>query len=173
MSRMISDMYRPPPCDPAQNDSTDQSELAKQSLTSDIVEAAGGAGLQLFVESNMSVDSALIRQLVDEVLTDLIALMLGHRNMLETGPEPEPSKPGPGAHKEERPVLLLPTPEPTPPPSPTPPSRETPPLTTPPPSEPTSLLNEEFQPITAGQAAALALAAVLIAAVSINFSITL
>lgn len=36
MSRMIADMYRPAPPDPAQNDSTDQSELEEQSFTSDI-----------------------------------------------------------------------------------------------------------------------------------------
>ncbi|XP_044022437.1 protein TALPID3 isoform X2 [Siniperca chuatsi] len=152
MSRMISEMYRPPPSDPAQNDSTDQSEPEEQSVTSDIVEAAGGGGLQLFVDCNMSVDSALIRQLVNEVLTEHVALMLGHRDTLETGPEPglEPPKPGPGAHQEEKLVPLVPTPVPTPPPSLTPPSRETPRLTTPPPSEPTSLLNEESpQPITA------------------------
>lgn len=65
------------------------------------VEAAGGGGLQLFVDSNMSVDSALIRQLVDEVLTEHIALMLGHRDT-QTGPEPglEPPNPGPGAPEE-------------------------------------------------------------------------
>lgn len=37
MSRMISEMYPRPPSDPAQNASTDQSELA-QSVTSDIGE---------------------------------------------------------------------------------------------------------------------------------------
>ncbi|XP_073340428.1 protein TALPID3 isoform X3 [Pagrus major] len=151
MSRVIFEMYRPPPADPAQNNYTDQSESEERSVTSDIVEAAGGGGLQLFVDSNMSVDSALIRQLVDEVLTEHIALMLGHRDT-QTGPEPglEPPKPGPGAPEEEDLVPLVPTPVPTPPPSLTPPSRETPPLTTPPPSEPTSLLNEEsLQPITA------------------------
>ncbi|XP_023257157.1 transcription factor SPT20 homolog, partial [Seriola lalandi dorsalis] len=36
MSRMISEMYRPPPSDPAQNVSTDQSELEERSVTSDI-----------------------------------------------------------------------------------------------------------------------------------------
>lgn len=141
------------------------------------VEAAGGGGLQLFVDSNMSVDSALIRQLVDEVLTEHIALMLGHRDT-QTGPEPplEPPNPGPGSPKEVQTltelnphclqsavclnlllvlfqgdlVPLVPTPVPTPPPSLTPPSRETLLLTTPPPSEPTSLLDEESpQPITA------------------------
>ncbi|XP_070834707.1 protein TALPID3 [Chaetodon trifascialis] len=157
MSRMISEMYRPPPSDPAQNDCIDQSESEEQSVTSDIVDAAGGGGLQLFVDSSMAVDSALIRQLIDEVLTEHVALMLGHRDTLETGPEPglEPPKPGPGAHHEERPVSLVPTPVPTPSPSVTPPSAETPPLTTPPPSEPTSLLNEESpQPIAAPEAVA-------------------
>ncbi len=66
------------------------------------VEAAGGGGLQLFVDSNMSVDSALIRQLVNEVLTEHVALMLGHRDTLETGRGPglELPKPGPGTHQE-------------------------------------------------------------------------
>lgn len=66
------------------------------------MEAAGGGGLQLFVDSNTSVDSALIRQLVHEVLTEHVALMLGHRDAPETGPEPglEKTKPDPGAHQE-------------------------------------------------------------------------
>lgn len=42
MSRMISEMYRPPPSDPAQNDSTDQSEPEEQSITSDIGEQIDG-----------------------------------------------------------------------------------------------------------------------------------
>lgn len=61
------------------------------------MEAAGGGGLQLFVDSNVPVDSTLIRQLVEEVLTEQIALMLGHRDE----PEPQPvSVPGPGLEKE-------------------------------------------------------------------------
>ncbi|XP_039993381.1 protein TALPID3 [Xiphias gladius] len=152
MSRMISEMYRPPPADPAQHVSTNESELEQRSVTSDIVEAAGGGGLQLFVDSNMSVDSALIRQLVNEVLTETVALMLGQRDVLATGPEPglEAPKPGPAAHQEAKLVPLIPTPVPTPPPSPTTPVGEATPVTTPPPSEPTSLLNEESpQPIAA------------------------
>ncbi|XP_018530313.2 protein TALPID3 isoform X3 [Lates calcarifer] len=152
MSRMISEIYRPPPSDPAQNVSSDQSELEDRSVTSDIVEAAGGGGLQLFVDSNVSVDSALIRQLVNEVLTETVALMLGQRDALDTGPGPglEPPKAGAAAHEEAKLVPLVPTPEPTPPPSPTPPAGHTTPLATPPPPEPTSLLNEESpQPITA------------------------
>ncbi len=64
------------------------------------MEAAGGGGLQLFVDSNVSVDSALIRQLVDEVLTEHIRLMLGHRDTQEPDPGPEPPRPGPGARQE-------------------------------------------------------------------------
>lgn len=61
------------------------------------VEAAGGGGLQLFVDSNVPVDSTLIRQLVEEVLTEQIALMLGYRD----APEPQPgSVPRPGLEKE-------------------------------------------------------------------------
>ncbi|KAK9534303.1 hypothetical protein VZT92_009354 [Zoarces viviparus] len=137
MSRMISEMYCPLPSDPAQNDSTDRSESEEQSATSDIVEAVGGGGLQLFVDSNMSVDSALIRQLVGEVLTEQVALLLGQRDTLESGPEPRL-----GSLEEDKLEPLVPTPLPTPPPS-----RETPSLATPPPSEPTSVLNNE-SPIT-------------------------
>ncbi|KAM6917144.1 protein TALPID3 isoform 2-T2 [Lycodopsis pacificus] len=144
MSRMVSEMYCPLPSDPAQNDSTDRSESEEQSATSDIVEAVGCGGLQLFVDSNMSVDSALIRQLVGEVLTEQVALLLGQKDSLESGPEPrlEPAEPGPGSLEEDKLVPLVPTPLPTPPPS-----RETPPPATPPPSGPTSLLNDE-SPIT-------------------------
>ncbi|XP_069391310.1 protein TALPID3 isoform X2 [Paralichthys olivaceus] len=155
MSRMISEMYRPPPSDPTHNLSTDLLELEEQSVTSDIVEAAGGGGLQLFVDSNVSVDSALIRQLVKEVLTETVALMLGERNALDTGSEPglEPATPGPAAHQEDtHQVPLVPTPVPTPPPSPTITINQTTPPTTPPLSEPTSLLIEECpQPITAAE----------------------
>ncbi|XP_047197649.1 protein TALPID3 isoform X2 [Hippoglossus stenolepis] len=154
MSRMISEMYRPPPSDPTHNLSTDHSELEEQSFTSDIVEAAGGGGLQLFVDSNVLVDSALIRQLVNEVLTETVVLMLGQRDALDTGSEPglEPTTPGPAAHQEDNRVPLVPTPVPTPPPSPTITINRITPPTTPPTSEPTSLLIEECpQPITAAE----------------------
>lgn len=64
------------------------------------VAVAGGGGLQLFVDSNMSVDSALIRQLVSEVLTEQVALLLRQRDSLD--PEPEPPEPGPGSREEVR-----------------------------------------------------------------------
>ncbi|XP_077945269.1 protein TALPID3 isoform X11 [Gasterosteus aculeatus] len=140
MSRMISEMYPPPPSGPTHKGPTDQSESLEQSAASDTVAVAGGGGLQLFVDSNMSVDSALIRQLVSEVLTEQVALLLGQRESLD--PEPEPPEPGPGSREEDELVPLIPAPVPTPRHS----SREA----TPPPSEPTSMLNDESpQPITA------------------------
>lgn len=49
------------------------------------VEAAGGGGLQLFVDTGVPVDSELIRQCVNEVLAETVAVMLGQR---ETQREP-------------------------------------------------------------------------------------
>lgn len=49
------------------------------------VEAAGGGGLQLFVDTGVPVDSELIRQCVNEVLAETVAVMLGQR---ETQSEP-------------------------------------------------------------------------------------
>ncbi|XP_068194229.1 protein TALPID3 isoform X2 [Antennarius striatus] len=147
MARMIPQMYQRPTSDPAQNQAADQSESEQQSLTSDIVEAAGGGGLQLFVDANVEVDSALIRRLVDEVITEQVALMLGDTRDTGPGPGPGQEPPGPAANQEE---VLVPTPVPTPPPSPAPSRGETPPLATPPPSEMSSVLTEvPLQPITA------------------------
>ncbi|XP_061599260.1 LOW QUALITY PROTEIN: protein TALPID3 [Cololabis saira] len=152
MSRVIADIYHPPLSDPAQNDHTDQSEPEERSFTSDIVEAAGGGGLQLFVDSNISVDSELIRKLVHEVLTETLSQMLGQRNELDAKPEPgqDAPKPGPAAQEEDKQVPVVPTPVPTPVPSEDPSSKESTPVTTPAPSEPASPLSEKSpQPITA------------------------
>ncbi|XP_055361375.1 protein TALPID3 isoform X5 [Betta splendens] len=146
MSRMISEMYTPTAFDPVHNVSPGPSESDEQGVASDIVEAAGGAGLQLFVDSNIEVDSALIRQLVSEVLTETVSLLLGQRDLRHTDPELAQ------AAAQEKLVLLVPTPVPTPPPSPVPFVREGTPLTTPPPSEPISQLNNKpLQPVTASE----------------------
>lgn len=73
------------------------------------MEAAGGAGLQLFVDSSVSVDSALIRQLVDEVLTEIVALMLGQRDSPDTRPEPglEPAEPAAAQEQVETPGVSV------------------------------------------------------------------
>lgn len=51
-----------------------------------LVETAGGP--QLVVDAGMPVDSALIRQYVNEVLADIIALTLGQREGLREPPAP-------------------------------------------------------------------------------------
>uniref|UniRef100_A0A096MER2 KIAA0586 ortholog n=1 Tax=Poecilia formosa TaxID=48698 RepID=A0A096MER2_POEFO len=149
MSRMIADMYRPAPPDPAQNDSTDQSEPEERSFTSDIVEAAGGGGLQLFVDANVSVDSALIRQLVNEVLTETVAQMLSQTRAVSTAPEPGPEAPQ-SEDQEDKAAPLVPTPVPSPPPSRPQLSRDSTPAATPLPSEPSSPVPQDSpQPVTA------------------------
>lgn len=108
------------------------------------------------------VDSALVRQLVEEVLTEQITLMLGPRDAPEPGHRPGP---GPGLEKEvqtaDQEVLVLPpvqdpleplvsTPAPSPLGSPALSGRESPPLATPLPSEPSRSVTEESE-LAAGQ----------------------
>lgn len=60
------------------------------------VEAAGGEGLQLFVDASVPVDSELIRQYVNEALAETIALMLGQREGQERPVAPaKPQDPPP------------------------------------------------------------------------------
>ncbi|KAL0968957.1 hypothetical protein UPYG_G00220470 [Umbra pygmaea] len=138
MARMISEMYHPPVPDPAQDKSPSHSE-PDDSITSDIVEAAGGAGLQLFVDASVPVDSELIRHYVNEALAETIALMLGQREGADTPVAPaRPQRPSP--QEEALVPTLVPTPMPTPMPTPEPtldpgpPSIDLSPLATPHPS---------------------------------------
>ncbi|TRY98455.1 hypothetical protein DNTS_017511 [Danionella cerebrum] len=104
MARVISGMFPQPgqASDPANQTEPDNS------LTSDIVEAAGGGGLQLFVDTGVPVDSNLIRHYVNEVLAETVAQMLGERGApaAPTAPVQTPAAP------EE--VATVPTPTPTP-----------------------------------------------------------
>ncbi|XP_075872866.1 protein TALPID3 [Nelusetta ayraudi] len=148
MFRVISHQRQQAPADP-----THSQREPEQSETSDT------GGLQLLV------DSALVRRLVEEVLTEQITLMLGPRDAPEPGPGPGLEKEVPGA-EQEVPVLppvqdplvpldpLLSTPAPSPPASPAPPSRESPPLATPLPSEPSGSMTEESELAAAAAAAA-------------------
>ncbi|XP_041704028.2 protein TALPID3 isoform X1 [Coregonus clupeaformis] len=142
MARMISEMYQPPLADPAQNQSPSHSE-PEDSATSDIVEAAGGEGLQLFVDASVPVDTELIRQYVNEALAETIALMLGQREGQER--PVAPAKPQDLPPQEEP---LVPTPVPTPEPiiSPGPPSRGLSPLATPQASEQGTPLQSPREP---------------------------
>ncbi|XP_005986497.1 protein TALPID3 isoform X3 [Latimeria chalumnae] len=90
-------------------------------LDSDIVEAAGGGGLQLFVDAGMPVNSDLIRQYVNEALAEIVAIMLGQRES-QTGTAPVESG------RTSSPEAIVPTPVVTP--------QSTPPHTPPPVKEP-------------------------------------
>ncbi|KAI5618986.1 protein TALPID3 [Silurus asotus] len=100
MARMISGMFpQPTLTDPAVQ------SVPEDSVTSDTtVETAGG--LQVVVDAGLPVDSELIRQYVNEVLADIIALTLGQR---------EPSASTQDAHMQQE--STVPTPVPTPEPS--------------------------------------------------------
>ncbi|XP_036449445.1 protein TALPID3 isoform X2 [Colossoma macropomum] len=115
MARMISGMFP----QPAQTDPANESE-PEDSVTSDIVETAGGGGLQLFVDAGVPVDSELIRQCVNEVLAEIISLMLGQR---EGSREPAAPASTQDIHTQQQQ-----TPVPTPVPTPEPSVRESPPL---------------------------------------------
>ncbi|KAJ8399514.1 hypothetical protein AAFF_G00412260 [Aldrovandia affinis] len=132
MARMITEMY-------PQRVQIEQASLSEPEescvSSSDIVEAAGGGGLQMFVDAGVPVDSALIRRYVTDALAETIVLMLGQREG-QTGPvSPAPPRDVPAAAE----VVVVPTPVPTPLPSPrespVPPSRVSPPPSTPEPSE--------------------------------------
>ncbi|XP_043118591.1 protein TALPID3 [Puntigrus tetrazona] len=106
MARMITGMFP----QPVQTYPASQSEL-ENSVTSDIVEAAGGGGLQLFVDTGVPVDSELIRQCVNEVLAETVAVMLGQRER-----QREPAAPIQTQDAQEE-VTKVPTPALTPEPS--------------------------------------------------------
>uniref|UniRef100_UPI00398F537F protein TALPID3 isoform X2 n=1 Tax=Pristiophorus japonicus TaxID=55135 RepID=UPI00398F537F len=116
MSRIISEMY-PLQQQPVPHFS--QSECEESMLSgSDIVEAAGGGGFQLFVDAGVPVDSQMVRQFVDEALAEIIAIMLGQRQSESRTPVRELPQ-----RKTPSPTMLIPTPDPTPQHTPSPPAR--------------------------------------------------
>ncbi|XP_078251945.1 TALPID3 protein-like, partial [Rhinoraja longicauda] len=114
MSQIISKMCPLQPVEHVINSESEESVLSG----SDIVEAAGGGGLQLFVDAGVPVDSQLIRQFVDEVLAEIIAIMLGQRQSESKTLVQEPSQ-----QRTASPIMLIPTPVPTPRQTPSPPAR--------------------------------------------------
>ncbi|KAG2457760.1 I2BPL factor, partial [Polypterus senegalus] len=119
LAQVIAHMY--PPDQPPELDSN----ADEDSLASDIVEAAGGAGLQLFVDAGLPVDSDLIRQFVNKAVEEIVAIMLGQREGVSRSRTPPPSN-----SRVVSPIPVIATPIPTPQQSP----RHTP---SPPPRMPT------------------------------------
>uniref|UniRef100_A0A669QK32 KIAA0586 n=1 Tax=Phasianus colchicus TaxID=9054 RepID=A0A669QK32_PHACC len=93
------------------------------------VEAAGGGGFQLFIDAGVPVDSEMISHLVNEVLSETIATMLGNRQAQEAVPATN-VLPSTTAVMETLVPSPLPTPQATPPQTP-PSEKEMPPVKTP------------------------------------------
>ncbi|TFK05437.1 fetal and adult testis-expressed transcript protein [Platysternon megacephalum] len=84
MARIISGMY-PVQQERVPSVSASDSEES-EAVTSDIVEAAGGGGFQLFVSAGVPVNSEMISHFVNEALTETIAVMLGDREAQKAVP---------------------------------------------------------------------------------------
>ncbi|XP_068110302.1 protein TALPID3 [Hyperolius riggenbachi] len=139
MARVIGEMH-PFRRDAVPDVSTSSSDRSEEA--SDIVEAAGGEGLQLFVDAGMPVDSGLIRKYVNEALAEMIAIMLGER---DSRPVPAPRTKPPDVQLDPVEIAEVPTPQCTPPTSPLPSAREPPTVKTPDLSPQTSIEETELQ----------------------------
>ncbi|XP_051478601.1 protein TALPID3 isoform X2 [Apus apus] len=84
MAKIISEMY-PVQKETVPSVSTSESEDS-DTVTSDIVEVAGGGGFQLFVNAGVPVDSEMISHFVNEVLSEIIETMLGNKQAQEAVP---------------------------------------------------------------------------------------
>ncbi|XP_048803233.1 protein TALPID3 isoform X8 [Lagopus muta] len=127
MAKIISEMY-PVRRETVPSVSTSEGEDS-ETVTSDIVEAAGGGGFQLFIDAGVPVDSEMISHLVNEVLSETIATMLGNRQAQEAVPATN-VLPSTTAVMEPLVPTPLPTPQATPPQTP-PSEKEMPPVKTP------------------------------------------
>ncbi|XP_032091892.1 protein TALPID3 isoform X1 [Thamnophis elegans] len=109
MARIISGMY-PSQKEVIRNLSSSESEES-QAVSSDIVEAAGTKGFQLFVDAGIPVDSEMIRHFVNEALAERVAIMLGNRESEKAALAPVVSSSAPQLPEKE---TILSTPSVTP-----------------------------------------------------------
>ncbi|XP_062433419.1 protein TALPID3 isoform X2 [Rhea pennata] len=127
MAEIISGMY-PVQKEVVPSITTLESEDS-ETVTSDIVEVAGGGGFQLFINAGVPVNSELISQFVNEALSETIATMLGNRQAQKAVPATD-IVPSTTIMLESLVPTPLPTPEATPPQTP-PSEKELPPAKTP------------------------------------------
>ncbi|XP_030338931.1 protein TALPID3 isoform X3 [Strigops habroptila] len=127
MARVISGMY-PVQKETVPSVSTSESEDS-DTVTSDIVEVAGGGGFQLFINAGVPVDSEMISHFVNEALSETIATMLGNKLAQKAVPATN-VLPSTMIMMESFVPTPLPTPQATPPQTP-PSQKELPPVKTP------------------------------------------
>ncbi|XP_049684653.1 protein TALPID3 isoform X3 [Accipiter gentilis] len=127
MAKIISGMY-PVQKETVPSVSTLESEDS-ETVTSDIVEVAGGGGFQLFINAGVPVDSEMISHFVNEALSETIATMLGNKQAQQAVPATN-VLPSTMIVTESLVPTPLPTPQATPPQTP-PSEKELPPVKTP------------------------------------------
>ncbi|NWW83972.1 TALD3 protein, partial [Rhynochetos jubatus] len=127
MAKIISGMY-PGQKETVPNVSTSETEDS-ESVTSDMVEVAGGRGFQLFINAGVPVDSEMISHFVNEALSETVATMLGNRQAQKAVPATN-VLPSTVVMMESLVPTPLPTPQATPPQTP-PSEKELPPVKTP------------------------------------------
>ncbi|NWX04310.1 TALD3 protein, partial [Caloenas nicobarica] len=127
MAKIISGMY---PAQKATVPSVSTSESEdNETVTSDIVEVAGGGGFQLFINAGVPVDSEMISHFVNEALSETVATMLGNKQAQKAVPATN-VLPSTTIKVESLVPTPLPTPQATPPQTP-PSEKELPPVKTP------------------------------------------
>ncbi|KAF1606404.1 TALPID3 protein, partial [Eudyptes chrysolophus] len=127
MAKIISGMY-PVQKETVPSVSTSGSEDS-ETVTSDVVEVAGGGGFQLFINAGVPVDSEMISHFVNEALSETIATMLGNKQAQKAVPTIN-VLPSTTIMMESLVPTPLPTPQATPPQTP-PSEKELPPVKTP------------------------------------------
>ncbi|NXO58246.1 TALD3 protein, partial [Aramus guarauna] len=127
MAKIISGIY-PVQKETVPSVSASESEDS-ETVNSDIVEVAGGRGLQLFINAGVPVDSEMISHFVNEALSETIATMLGNKQAQKAVPATN-VLPSTTITMEALVPTPLPTPQATPPQTP-PSEKELPPVKTP------------------------------------------
>ncbi|XP_051942055.1 protein TALPID3 isoform X2 [Hippocampus zosterae] len=147
MARMIRGRSPPPP--PAPPEPNEQSDAEDPSPASSVAEAASGGALPFLADAGVQVDSPFVKELLNEVLSEMVDQVLAPREPPLPGPAPDrgpnPSPGGPSSFQEKS-VPVVATPVPTPPPNPVASIQEPLPLCTPTPSEATSLPMDDSPP---------------------------
>ncbi|XP_075359949.1 protein TALPID3 isoform X8 [Mycteria americana] len=115
MAKIISGMY-PVQKETVPSVSTSGSEDS-ETVTSDIVEVAGGGGFQLFINAGVPVDSEMISHFINEALSETIATMLGNKQAQKAIPATN-ILPSTAIMMESLVPTPLPTPQATPPQTP-------------------------------------------------------
>ncbi|KFV58735.1 TALPID3 protein, partial [Gavia stellata] len=115
MAKIISGMY-PVQKETVPSVSTSESEDS-ETVTSDIVEVAGGGGFQLFINAGVPVDSEMISHFVNEALSETIVTMLGNKQTQKAVPATN-VLPSTMVTMESLVPTPLPTPQATPPQTP-------------------------------------------------------